>query len=466
MNFYDDLQKYSKNIAAITADSKKKSYKDLLEAADDIAKQIKKRCLVFVICKNCFESVAGYIGFMRARVVPVLINNTIDSIFLMNLIKTYKPKYIYLPKEKSELEINGKVVHSYGEYSLAKTSYDADYTIHKDLALLLTTSGSTGSPKLVRLSYKNLESNAQAIAKYLEITSDDRPITTMPMSYSYALSIINSHLLKGASIILTEATLMEKRFWETIKNSNATTFGGVPYIYEMLKKLRFGQTSLPSLKYITQAGGRLSIQLCKEFTDICSKKGIKFYSMYGQTEATARMSYLPWQRAHEKTGSIGVTIPGGKMWLEDEKGKMIEKSDTPGELIYQGENVSLGYSENCLDLGKGDENKGILRTGDLAKRDDDGFHYIVGRKKRFLKMFGNRVNLNEVEHLLAQAGFDCVCCGSDDNLKIYVAKCKDRNRLKSYIAGRTGINQSGFTVLHLDNIPRNESGKVLYAALD
>jgi len=465
MSFFDDLEKYSSNIAIITEQSKQISYKEFLDAADHIGKQIKKRCLVFAVCKNCFESVAGYIGFIRARAVLILIHDTIDNILFANLLEAYKPEYIYLPAEKSGLNINCTTVHSYGSYTLLKTNYNIDYTIHDNLALLLTTSGSTGSPKFVRQSYRNIDNNAEAIAQYLGITSADRPITTMSMSYSYSLSIINSHLLEGASIILTGATLMDKRFWQTIKSNNATTFGGVPYIYEMLKKLRFGRMDLPSLEYVTQAGGKLSLELSAEFANICAQKGIKFLVMYGQTEATARMSYLPWEYARTKAGSMGIAIPGGRFWLEDKNGKVIEKSDTVGELVYKGDNVTLGYAESCLDLCKGDENKGILRTGDLAKRDADGFYYITGRKKRFLKMFGSRVNLNEVEELIRAAGYDCACAGTDDNLKIYVTKLDDKDRIRSYIAERTGINHVGFTVVYVDKIPRNESGKVLYSVL-
>jgi len=466
MSFYNDLEKYSGNTAVITEQSGQKSYKDLLEAAGYIGQQVIKRCLVFVVCKNCFESLAGYIGLMRAGAVQVLINDTIDRTLFFNLLEAYKPQYIYLPAEKSGLNVACSTVCSYGSYELLITSYKADYSLHDDLALLLTTSGSTGSPKLVRLSHKNINSNAEAIAQYLEITSTDRPITTMPMSYSYGLSIINSHLLKGASVILTEATLMERRFWEITRNNNATTFGGVPYVYEMLKKLHFERMDLPSLRYLTQAGGKLSPELSAEFADICVQKGIKFYVMYGQTEATARMSYLPWEHAQTKAGSMGIAIPGGRFWLEDENGNLIEESDKPGELVYQGDNVALGYAENCHDLSKGDEDNGVLHTGDVAKRDEEGFYYVVGRKKRFLKMFGNRVNLHEVEQLIRAAGYDCVCAGTDDNLMIYVTKPDDKNQIRSYVAERTGINQAGFSVLCIDKIPRNESGKVLYSRLE
>ena len=466
MNFFNDLEKYSSNTAIVTESSDQISYLDLLDAAGSIGNHIKKRCLVFFVCNNCFESVAGYIGFLRAGSVLALIQDTTDNTLLEDLIEVYKPEYIYLPAEKSELQINCTIVHTYGNYTLMKTDHNIDYTLHENLALLLTTSGSTGSPKFVRQSYKNINSNAEAIARYLGITSTDRPISTMPMSYTFMLSIINSHLLKGASIILTNATLMEKHFWRIIKDNNPTTFGGVPYIFEMLKKLRFEKMNLPTLKYITQAGGKLSQELTAEFTDICAQKGIKFYVMYGQTEATARMSYLPWEYASQKLGSIGIAIPGGKFWLEDEKGNVIQDADNTGELIYKGDNVMMGYAENYHDLAKGDENKGILHTGDLAKRDTDGFYYITGRKKRFLKMFGKRVNLSELEEQIKTQGCDCVCTGTDDNLKIYLTELDTKDFVKKYLVEHAGINQSGFRIVLINEIPRNESGKVQYSALD
>lgn len=465
MNIFDDLEKFSSNTAIIAESSKRISYKDLLDAAKHIGENLKKRCLVFLVSKNCFESVSGYLGFMQNKAVPVLINHSINKNFFNNLLETYKPKFIFLPTEIPVSNINCKIVSSFDGYSLLKTEYNIDYTLHDDLALLLSTSGSTGSQKFVRQSYDNINNNAEAIAQYLEISSADRPITTMPMSYTYALSIINSHLLKGASIILTDATLMEKRFWKALRNNNATTFGGVPYTFEMLKKLRFERMNLPDLKYITQAGGKLSIELSAEFASICNDKGIKFFVMYGQTEASPRMSYLPWKHARTKVGSIGIAIPGGRFWLEDEKGNKIKEHGTTGELVYQGANVTMGYADSCFDLEKGDENKGILYTGDLAERDVEGFYYVTGRKKRFLKMYGNRVNLDEIEELTRKAGYDCVCTGTDDNLKIYLTEPDDENRIVSYIAKRTGINKAGISFEYIDKIPRNESGKVQYSAL-
>lgn len=465
MDFYDGIDIYKDQTAIITEDSEHISYKSLLDTADVMKQQLKGKSLAFHVCVNSPESVIGYIGFLRARVVPVLVSDTMNLELFNRLLETYKPKYVWLPQSKADIMKNFSVVYRYGNYVLLETSYYIDYSLNNDLALLLPTSGSTGSPRLVRLSYKNINSNANSIAEYLCIDQTDRPITTLPMSYSYGMSIINSHFLKGCSIILTNKNLMNRAFWELLKVNNATTFSGVPYTYEMLKKLRFFTMDIPSLKVLTQAGGKLGRVLSEEFAVYCKQKGIRFFVMYGQTEASPRISYLPWEYAIEKAGSIGIAIPEGTLWLEDDKGCVINNSDTIGELVYKGENVCMGYASNYADLCKGDENKGILKTGDMAKRDSDGFYYIVGRKKRYLKLFGNRVNLDEVEQLLQSAGYDCACTGEDDNLKIFVTSKENHEKIKSYISDKMSINHAGFTIKYVETIPRSESGKALYYAL-
>jgi acyl-coenzyme A synthetase/AMP-(fatty) acid ligase len=258
---------------------------------------------------------------------------------------------------------------------------------------------------------------------------------------------------------------MDRIFWDLLRTHEATTFGGVPYVYEMLKKLRFSRMNVPSIKILTQAGGKLGLELTKEFATICEQKGIRFFVMYGQTEATARMSYLPWEYAVSKAGSIGIAIPGGEFWIESEEGNIVMDSDTIGELIYKGDNVTMGYAASCHDLQRDDENYAILRTGDYAKRDADGFYYIVGRKKRFLKLFGNRVNLDEVEQLIKGSGYNCACAGEDDHLRIYTTDKNNHSAIKTFVFERTGIHPSGFDVLYIDSIPRNEAGKILYSVL-
>jgi len=465
VNIFDSLEKYENYTAVITEKGIEVSYGDLVRMADEVANKAEPRSLVFSICRNCTESVAGYIGFLRKRIVPLLLNESLHEDLFVALMENYRPKYIYAPIEKINEKLSKFIVYTCGEYALVRTNYEIDYTMHDHLALLLTTSGSTGSSKLVRQSYRNIEANTKSIVKYLKINKKDRAITTLPMSYTYGLSIINTHLYSGASIILTEATLMNKAFWKLLKEQKATTFGGVPYTYEIFKKLRFAKMDLPSLRYITQAGGKLSKELSEEFAQICIQKGIEMIVMYGQTEATARMSYLPWKYAISKAGSIGIPIPGGKLWIEDVNNCTIEECEIVGELIYRGENVTLGYAEVRHDLIKEDENQGVLHTGDMAKLDSDGFYHIVGRKKRFLKLFGSRVNLDEMERLLKKERYDCVCVGEDDELRIYVTGTDKIEEVRHFILSHTDINRAGFKVFAIDSIPRNESGKVLYSEL-
>ena len=466
MNFFDDIDAYGDATAVITEDSEYISYGSVVQAADRFRQQLGGRCLVFIVCRNSIEAIIGYLGCLRARAVPILIGENINREFLESLLEQYRPEFIWLPEWRAGQVDNGSGVHEYGDYVLLKTSYDIDYALHDDLAMLLTTSGSTGSPKLVRLSYDNINSNTHSIAEYLKIAGIDRPITTLPMAYSFGLSILNSHLLKGCAIILTDKTLMDKGFWELLKAYKATTFSGVPYTFEMLKKLRFLSMTLPSLKVITQAGGKLGRELSEEFATGCREKGISFIVMYGQAEASPRMTFLPDEHAVAKAGSIGKAIPGGELWLEDDDGCTIEDSDTVGELVYRGANVFIGYAMNRMDLGKGDENNGILKTGDLAKRDADGCYYIVGRQRRFLKLFGNRVNLDEVEQILKSAGYDCACTGVDDKMTIFVTDEEHHQDIRNYIAERTKINAVGFTIKCVETIPRNDAGKALYHVLD
>jgi len=373
---------------------------------------------------------------------------------------------LWLPSRMAN-QFEYESVWSVWDYSLLKTKYNQAFALHDDLALLLTTSGSTGSPKLVRQSYKNILANTQSIVEYLELADNERPITTLPMNYTYGLSIINSHLYVGASIILTNKTLVQKEFWQQCKDFEATSLAGVPYTYEMLDKLRFFRMEVPSLRTMTQAGGKLSPDLHKKFAEYAEKNNKRFIVMYGQTEATARMSYLPHNKALEKIGSMGIAIPGGEFSLIDANGAIINEVDVTGELIYKGDNVALGYAEQGADLAKGDEFNGVLFTGDMAKKDTDGFYYIVGRKKRFLKIFGSRVNLDETERMIRTAfpDIDCACTGIDDQMTVFITAEAQIKNVSSFFHEKTGLHPIAFHVQCIEKIPRNESEKILYSAL-
>lgn len=462
-----NFDKHIKNIAVITEAGEKITYAQLDSYCKELTQNIEKRCLVFNLCRNTLGSLVGYVGFLNARIVPLMLKSDLDRVLLENLIATYKPDYINLPSDMAEQFSEYKSVYENLGYSLLKTPFESVYPLHKELALLLTTSGSTGSPKLVRQTYTNIKANTKSICEYLNITESERAITTLPMNYTYGISIINTHLAAGASLILTDKALMQKEFWQQLKAYEATSFGGVPYTYEMLNRLRFERMNLPFLRYVTQAGGKLSLELHEKFARWALNSGKKFIVMYGQTEATARMSYLPAEKALEKYGSMGIAIPGGKFSLVGTDGNEITAPDTVGELVYKGENVTPGYAECGEDLAKGDERGGILQTGDMARFDSDGFYYIVGRKKRFLKIFGNRVNLDETERIL-KAEFphcDLACSGVDDKMSVFITNEDLKEKVLLFLVEKLKFNAVAFAVRVVNEIPRNESGKVLYKDL-
>lgn len=462
-----NFKSFENNLALIDDKGTQLTYADLEKLSNEVAAQINERCLIFIMCRNTVGAVIGYVGCMRNNIVPALLSADLDETLFEELFEKYSPDFIWMPKELSRKTDYGKSIYTCCDYDLIKTYNDSNYKMYGELGLLLTTSGSTGSPKFVRQSYENVITNAEQIAEYLELDDTERPITTLPMNYTYGCSIINSHLLVGATILMTEKSMMTREFWKFMKEQKATSFGGVPYTYEMLEKLRFFRMELPELRYMTQAGGKLAPELHKKFAEYAIEKGKKFIVMYGACEATARMGYLPADKSLEKYGSCGIAIPGGRFSLIDIDDNIIDAPETVGELVYEGPNVTLGYAESGEDLSKGDERNGKLKTGDMAKRDKDGYYYIVGRKKRFLKIYGNRVNLDEIDRLIKEKFdfIDCASTGEDDNMYIFVTDESVIENVKRFISDITKLNPVAFHVIKIDEIPKNDSGKTLYKEL-
>ena len=290
-----NLNKYSRNTAVITDKGERLTYLELASEAKHFADAVTQKGLLFCLCENKLGSFVGYVACMEHNIPIVLLDGSKDLSVLKNLMEIYQPEYIWVETARIE-EIGGETVYSYATYSLQKMQYEVEVEkpeINPELALCLTTSGSTGSPKFVRLSAKNVLSNAESIAEYLSIDENEKPITTLPSYYSYGVSVINSHLIKGATILLTEGTVAQREFWNFLKEQQATSIAGVPYTYEMLRMLRFFRMDLPYLKTMTQAGGKLNKDIAKQYIEFAQEKDKRFFVMYGQTEATARMSYLP-----------------------------------------------------------------------------------------------------------------------------------------------------------------------------
>jgi acyl-CoA synthetase (AMP-forming)/AMP-acid ligase II len=323
--------------------------------------------------------------------------------------------------------------------------------VHADLALLLTTSGSTGNPKLVRLSRSAVLANAEQIAEALGIGAGEVAITTLPLFYSYGLSVLHSHLLRGATVVLERTGIMQRDFWAAAVEHDVTSMAFVPYQYEMLRRLRFDPAKYPALRTLTQAGGRLRTDLVEEFAHKMATVGGRMFVMYGQTEAGPRMATLPSDRIADKLGSVGRALPGGSFAIEDD------------EVVYRGPNVMMGYAETGADRARGDEQHGELRTGDLGRLDEEGFLFITGRIKRMGKVFGARINLDDVEK-----NFPVAAVAGDDKLNVFAEGLTDEDAraLRAKIAEWLGTHFTGVTVHSIEALPLLPNGKIDYRALE
>jgi len=461
-----NLLKFKDNTAVVTDRNEVLTYSQLAQEVENFAVHYKSG-FVFTLCENLLGAFVGYVACMNKKIPQVLLDGSKDLELVQRLISIYQPEYIWMPTARVD-EIGGETIYKYQEYSLQQMAYDnsiEDKRINPELQLCLTTSGSTGSPKLVRLSERNLESNAESIAQYLNISASERAITSLPMYYSYGMSVINSHLIMGATLLLTDKAVMQREFWSFLKEQKATSIAGVPYTYEMLKRLRFFRMDLPALKTMIQAGGKLNAAFVKEYVDFAEQNNKQFIVMYGQTEAAPRISYLPFDKAVEKNASIGIAIPGGELSVVDADGNAIKQPEVDGELLYHGENVCLGYAESRADLNKGDENHGVLHTGDIAKFDKDGYFYITGRMKRFVKIWGNRTNLDATEQLVKCITPNCACAGVDDLITVFVTEDGLEEKIKNHLVEKTGFNPRAFQVRKIDSIPVKTSGKIDYQTL-
>ncbi|MHB9010750.1 MAG: AMP-binding protein [Ignavibacteriaceae bacterium] len=430
----------------------------------ELIKDVEKR-LVFLFCDNLADSIIIYFAALQSGNAVFLANSKMDDKLKNSLVSIYSPEFIFSIGKISSLHLEYEYQNLDNNFSFYKIKNKEKLSlINKDLAVLLSTSGTTGSPKLVRLSYKNLQANAESIAGYLDISEMEIPITSLPMSYSFGLSVINSHILKGASIFCTNKSMIMRDFWNVFNENKCTSFSGVPYNYQMLQRLKFEKLELPTLRTMTQAGGRLSEEFIKYFYDTALLKEIKFFVMYGQTEATARISYVPFEKLGEKIGSIGIPIPNGeiKIFSGDVE---VSGPGFEGELVYIGHNVMMGYAEDRNDLSKDDELCGILHTGDLAYKDEDGYCYITGRLKRFIKLFGLRVNLDEIEKMIEnEFSIPTACYGTDESLKILLQTDEDSlsETVKKKVIEFYRLHHSVVFVKCVNLIPVTPAGKKDY----
>lgn len=438
---------------ALVADGVLVSYAELSALIRERRGQLgETRRLVMIAAANGLEPIVTYLAALEGGHPVFLVSDSADEASLAHraaLTERFRPDVI--------------AEHGPQGWTLDERHPGSQHAFHPELALLATTSGSTGSPKLVRLSYDNLRSNAAAIAEYLRLEPCDRAATTLPLQYCYGLSVVNSHLLAGASILLTRRSVTDEEFWQEASAHSITSFAGVPYTFEMLEAGGFAERSVPSLRYLTQAGGRLSPEVTRRFARFGRERGFELFVMYGQTEATARMAYLPPELIEDSAGSIGQAIPGGQFRIDADDGTEAPNG-SQGELVYAGPNVMLGYAETPADFELG-RTVHELRTGDLARRRDDGLYEIVGRMNRFVKVFGLRIDLDRVERLLADEGIEVRVVSAEERLILFATSDRTARRAHERAAALIGIPARAIGAYAVAEFPRTSSGKPDTAAL-
>lgn len=454
-----DLDKKDRLKTAVTDDSGASvTYGDICDFCAEFHNVLPQRTLIFLMAENRIGSLLGYAACLENHIVPLILSAKTEKGLYENLRDMYSPEYMWVPSEMADGLGYEQQYSSWG-YALVKTGLKAP-ALFNDLSLLLPTSGSTGSPKLVRHSYRNIEANAENVGGIFHLNGEEKAMAILPMHYTMGLSVIASHLKAGSQLLLSGRSLLDPGFWKMLKE--ATSFTGVPYSYEILTKMRFTRMDLPNLKVITQGGGKLTPEMFTLLATYARDKGKSFIATYGQSECTARMAYLPAEMAIDKVCSIGIAEPGGQLSIIDSDGNESFEGEATGEMVYRGENVTLGYAYSAEDLLKGDENHGVMHTGDLARRDADGCYFIVGRLKRFLKIFGLRIGLDEVENMIkSEYKTDCYCKGNDEKLVILVTDKSLLDTLPAFIEEKTHLFHKNIEVQLVDAILRNEAGKVI-----
>lgn len=442
------------------------TYNDLSQRVDEFVRQLSlpSKGLIFLLSDNSVNSIVAYLAGLESDNAITLLDSQLAQDRLHGFVSSYRPELIIDASGKFLPSGYEREVHGSGLSVLRAQHNSAPIT--SETKLLLPTSGSTGGGKMVRLSIYNVRSNALSIAQALAIKNTDRAVLSLPIHYSYGLSVLNSHLVSSASVVVTRHMLTSKDFWNHVRDSHTTSFAGVPYSYEILKRLNIDSLDVPNLQTMTQAGGKLASNLIEYFHGVMSRRGGRFFTMYGQTEATARISILPSNCLPAKLGSVGQAIAGGTIEIIKQSADDGGSETASGEIIYRGPNVMLGYATNRDDLNLGDENRGVLHTGDIGYLDSDGMLFITGRTQRIGKIFGIRLNLDEIEALLATEGTLAVVC--DDRRLLIYCEGETHKRIharKLELAQSLGIHHSAICALPIDSLPRKSNGKLDYMKL-
>jgi acyl-CoA synthetase (AMP-forming)/AMP-acid ligase II len=484
-SFLKAVKQYPDHIAVKEFD-KSISYKDLFRHIASLSywldeEGLEKGDRVGIHIPNSIDYIIAYYACWQANLVPVALNTLASPYEISNWIENSGCKLLFsrklsnsltgvpvylLEAQSDTLKVSDNIVTEIGDGFLDRS------VSGEDIAAIIYTSGTTGNPKGITLSHDNLAINIHAIVKSLAIVKEDVFLCVLPFFYSFGNSILHTHLASGATLVLLNQVMFPNEILKTIEHEACTGFAGVPSIYiTLLKKTNFKDYNLSSLRYMTQAGGALS----KEFIGQINHNlpGMNFVVMYGQTEASARISYLPPKFLASKPGSVGIGVDGVTVTVEGENGVECKKYET-GEICVQGGNIMQGYWNNP-EATQQVLRRGKLYTGDMGYKDDDGFLYIVGRQSEILKISEHRVSPYEIEEVILQhdAVEECAVIGCSHPqmgqfAKAFIVMSGEQvtgNQLKKYCKQYLASYKIPKEIEFVDALPKTSSGKIKRAQL-
>lgn len=425
-----------------------------------------RKQLVFLLATNDGLTLLGFLAAAAAGHAVALIDPALPSAQLSHLLACYQPEIVIGADAAKVVSGNGDwhiltPVASLPTVALRAGEGDQP-ALAPDLGLLLLTSGTTGSAKFVRLSWSAVAANARQIASSLSLTPDSVTIAHLPFHYSYGLSVVTSHLVAEGRIAFIGEAITSQDFWPRVEACGGTHFPGVPFHYGVLARL--GLHRAPAcVSSFTQAGGHLDARLQTAVLTATEARGARFFVMYGQTEASPRMSCVPSERLREKLGSVGLPMPGGRFSIVDADGRLLPAGET-GVVVYEGPNVMMGYATSRADLALGDTMGGRLETGDLGHLDGEGFLFLSGRAARFAKIAGLRLSLDDMERQLAPLGpVACIDLGERIAVAFEGEIPEGAKEQARSLALACKIPAATFLLRALPAIPRKTSGKIDYA---
>ena len=448
-----------------------------------------------LLSENSFFWVAAYLGIMRAGLVAVplprdISPNDLTHVFLSTEARLAFTEAGSLAREQEPFRglhiVTDRVLPSIrlvaSQISLAELESQPNIKARpypavgpRDLAALMFTSGSTGRPRGVMVSHANIVANTDSIVDYLRLTHADRMMTILPFHYCFGTSLLHTHLRVGGSLVMDYRFMYPEVVLQRMLDKECTGFAGVPSHFQiLLRRSNLRTKRFPHLRHVQQAGGHLPPMFVRELRE--ALPGTSIFIMYGQTEATARLAYLPPELLEKKAGSIGKAIPGVKLTVANDSGEEVG-SEEVGEIVAEGKNITQGYWRDPEETARSFRD-GRLHTGDLARVDDEGYLYIVDRAKSFLKCGGRRISTRQLEDLILEFPplLEAAVIGIQDDVlgeavKAFVVPRNGDNaglegRLRQYCRERMPQEFVPKQIVVLEFLPKSSTGKVLKETLE